>query len=320
MGSVSLIRSLSMPEGPEVRRYADALREALVGARVLELTTRIRTAKAWLADHPDAFKGRRVERVRSHGKHLLGHAEGGAFFHVHLMMWGRWQIVPPGDPLVLERDRRERARIITPDAAALLMSAPTFNVGVGDPYDAVPILATLGPDVLPEKGPFDEAAFRTRLAGHADRTVGAALLDQALVAGIGNYLRAEILYLCRIDPWRTVADLSEADVACLATTIAELSAHAYQTGGRTVNDTDYERLCTDADLVYQPDRAWETRHYVFRRTNLPCLRCGDTVRQKRQLTRHTEEGEEKTRIIYFCPTCQSTSVPLSKPKPKKTSS
>ena len=305
-----------MPEGPEVRRYADALAETLKGAPIRTFETRIRTAKAWLADHPDAFEGRRIERIRSHGKHLLGYAEGDTFFHVHLMMWGRWQIVAPDDPLVLERDRRERARIITPDAAALLMSAPTFNVGLGDPYAEVPILATLGPDVLPEEGPFDAAGFRTRLADHAGRTVGAALLDQTLVAGIGNYLRAEILYACRIDPWRKVADLSDADVACLATTIPSLSARAYQTDGRTVNDADYQRLQTDADLVYQPDRTWETRHYVFRRTNLPCLRCGDTVRQKRQVTRRTDE-EEKTRIIYFCPTCQSTSVPLAQPKRKK---
>ncbi|MGI9173789.1 MAG: Fpg/Nei family DNA glycosylase [Rhodothermales bacterium] len=300
-----------MPEGPEVRRYADALSDALVGARVVQLATRIRTAKAWLADHPDAFEGRHIERIRSHGKHLIGHTDEGAFFHVHLMMWGRWQIVAPDDPLVLERDRRERARIITPDVAALLMSAPMFNVGLGDPYAEVPILATLGPDVLPEEGPFDVAGFRTRLADHAGRTVGAVLLDQTLVAGIGNYLRAEILYACRIDPWRKVADLSEADVACLAITIPDLSARAYRTGGRTVDDTDYQRLQTDADLVYQPDRAWETRHYVFRRTNLPCLRCGDTIRQKRQVTRRTDD-EEKTRIIYFCPTCQSTSVPLPK--------
>ena len=308
-----------MPEGPEVRRYADALSDALVGARVLALTTRIRTAKAWLAGHPDAFVGQRIRRIRSHGKHLLGHTEDDAFFHAHLMIWGRWQIVTPDDPLVLERDRRERARILTPDVAALLMSAPTFNVGFGDPYAEIPILATLGPDVLPEDGPFDVAGFRLRLAEHADRTIGAALLDQALVAGIGNYLRAEILYLCRVDPWRKVVALAAADVACLATVIPELSAKAYQTGGRTVDDDAHERLRTDADLVYQPDRAWETRHYVFRRTNLPCLRCGDTVRQKRQVTRRTDD-EEKTRIIYFCPTCQSTSVPLPKAKSKKPAS
>ena len=285
-----------MPEGPEVRRYADVLAEAVEGAAIRQFETRNKAARAWLEDHPDAFEGRRLERVRSHGKHLLGYAEGGAFFHVHLMMWGRWEVVAPDDSLVLERDRKERARIVTPGAAALLMSAPTFDVGRGDPYAVLPLLAALGPDVLPEKGPFDADAFRARLPSHADRTIGAALLDQTVVAGIGNYLRAEILFVCRIDPWRKVRALSEADVDGLARTIPLVAARAYETGGRTVTDVDHERLRTDAALVRQPGRAWETRHYVFRRTNLPCLRCGDTVRQKRQVTRRDEEGEEKTRI------------------------
>ena len=305
-----------MPEGPEVRRYADVLADAVEGEEIQTFETRNKAARAWLADHPDAFVGRRLERIRSHGKHLLGYAEGGAFFHVHLMMWGRWQVVRPDDPLVLERDRKERARIVTPDAAALLMSAPTFDVERGDPYAALPLLAALGPDVLPEQGPFDADAFRERLAGHADRTVGAALLDQTVAAGIGNYLRAEILFACRIDPWQEVGALAEADVRCLAETVPLMARRAYQTGGQTVTDVDGERLRTDAALVRQLGRDWEIRHYVFRRTNLPCLRCGDTVRQKRQLTRRDEAGEEKTRIVYFCPTCQATSVPLPKASKK----
>jgi len=77
------------------------------------------------------------------------------------------------------------------------------------------------------------------------------------------------------------------------------------------------RLINDPSLVYTSGSEYGTRHYVFRRTNLPCLVCGSTIRQLRQVTRADEEGE-KTRIIYFfCPTCQRTNVELKKSKSKR---
>src|SRR4051812_3843558 len=135
-----------MPEGPEVRRHAEALDRALAGEPILEIAARTRAARAWLAERPTALVGRRVERVRSHGKHLVGWIEGGFYVHSHLMMWGRWTLVasPPGPP-----DRRERARIVAPRETALLLSAPVFDVGEGDPYARLERLAALGPDALP---------------------------------------------------------------------------------------------------------------------------------------------------------------------------
>jgi formamidopyrimidine-DNA glycosylase len=135
------------------------------------------------------------------------------------------------------------------------------------------------------------------------------LLDQTICAGIGNYLRAEILYECRLDPWRAIENLSDADLECLCRVVPLMARRALQNGGATVEDEHRERMRGDSSLVYVPEREYGTRHYVFRRTNLPCLRCGDTIRQLRQTTRVLDD-EEKTRIIYFCPTCQSTSVPL----------
>jgi formamidopyrimidine-DNA glycosylase len=311
-----------MPEGPEVRRAADALHAALAGQEIRTFGARTRLARAWLKEHPDAFVGRRVERVGSHGKHLVGRVEGGLFFHSHFLMWGRWHIVAPDDPAVETRDRRERARIVTDEAAALLYSAPHFHVGQGDPYEALPALPLLGPDVLPSDGTFDADGFLRRLDAEPDRTVGAALLDQTVAAGIGNYLRAEILYACRMDPWRLVGEMDEAERACLAVEVPRLCALAYEHGGRTVPEEVQAAMATDRDLRYSPHaHAWNTRHWVFRRTNLPCLTCDGYVRQKHQVTREwtDEAGEpvEKKRIIYFCPTCQGTSVPVKPARPHK---
>lgn len=306
-----------MPEGPEVRRFADKISQSLVGKPIVSLLARTKGAKAWLTAHPDILISRRIEKVRSHGKHLVVFIAGGYFFHSHLMMWGRWGIEtsPPQ-----EIDRRERARIVVPDATAILYSAPIFEIGEGNPFEVVENLCTLGGDILPypEDGLFDVQSFQQRLLTpeHRLRTIGAALLDQQIVAGIGNYLRAEILFECRIDPWKLVGDLTAEELERLAIAIPEIAQRAYVTGGFTVTDEMRSRMQTDASLVYNLGSEYGTRHYVFRRTNLPCLVCSNPIRQLRQITREDEEGET-TRIIYFCPNCQETKVELKKPKSKK---
>jgi len=300
-----------MPEGPEVRKYADALDGALAGRSIVSLEARTKEARQWLQENEQRIRGRQVERVVSHGKHLLGYIEGGFFFHSHLMMWGRWLTFGPHKRSrkskqleVPEKDRRERARIVVQGAAAILLSAPIFNVGEGDPYDKIEILATLGPDALPHGGRFDRKEFLRRLLEHNDESIGAALLNQGIVAGLGNYLRAEVLFNCKLNPWLTVGDLTQRNLGCLSKAIPRLTRDAYERGA-TAAEEDRKRMASEPSLVYQPGREIGTRHLVFRRTNLPCLRCGEKIRQLRQKTiRSQEEEEERTRIVYFCARCQ----------------
>ena len=313
-----------MPEGPEVRRYADKIGEALCGKPIITLTARTKAAKAWLLAREGVLEGRTVTRVWSHGKNLVGEIEGGYFFYSHLMMWGRWEIAR--DLPILETDRRERARITVPDAAALLLSAPVFEIGEGRAQDANAYLAGLGPDILPypEAGPFDTGEFLKRLRApeHAQHAIGAVLLNQQTLAGVGNYLRAEILFDCKLDPWRMVDELDANELQCLCESIAKMAQRAYTAGGATVTDDLRDRMRADDSLVYAPGRDFGTRHYVYHRTNLPCLVCGAIIRQKRQITRQQDEEageEEKERIIYFCPCCQNTAIelaPLKKKKPR----
>ena len=305
-----------MPEGPEVRKYADALDQVLSGRVVLSLEARTREARKWLEHNEQQLSGRRVERVVSHGKHLIGYISGDFFFHSHLMMWGRWQtfsVAARGKEKrfeLPEKDRRERARIVVEGGAAILLSAPIFNVGHGDPYKQIEILSTLGPDALPYRGRFDRREFQRRLflPEHYEETIGAALLNQQIVAGLGNYLRAEILFNCKLNPWLTVRELTKRNVTCLTRSIPQLAADAY-TRSATAPDADRERMASDPALVYQPGREYGTRHLVFRRTNLPCLRCGEAIRQLRQKTiQRGDEEEERTRIVYFCAKCQGVNI------------
>ena len=152
-----------------MRKYADALDAALTGRAIVSLEARTKDARKWLQENEPRVVGRRVERVVAHGKHLLGYIEGGFFFHSHLMMWGRWQTFGPAKGRrkskaieLPEKDRRERARIVVEGAAAILLSAPIFNVGEGDPYKKIEILNTLGPDALPYHGPFKRAGRNPR--------------------------------------------------------------------------------------------------------------------------------------------------------------
>jgi endonuclease VIII len=324
-----------MPEGPEVRKYADALGSLLTGHRITAIEARTRQARAWLQDNAKRVIGRRVARVFSHGKHLVGYIDGGFYFHSHLMMWGRWQtfsarrnslsatsasatrasestpnnLIFQRGQFVLERDRRERARIVVHGGAAILLSAPIFNVGAADPYQEIEILRRLGPDALPYNHRFAASEFTRRLLlpSHREVPVGAALLNQQIVAGLGNYLRAEILFACRLNPWRAIKDLGDRDLNCLSRAIPKKARRAYEVAS-TASDRDRERMSADKSLVYQPGREYGTRHMVFRRTNLPCLRCGERVRQLRQKTYHPDVNEaqgERTRIVYFCPKCQN---------------
>jgi formamidopyrimidine-DNA glycosylase len=304
-----------MPEGPEVRKYADSLNATLAGKPIKALEARTREARAWLKENESRLIGRRVLRITSHGKHLLGFLYGGYYFHSHLMMWGRWQVVK-SVVLPLEKDRRERARVVVDDSAAILLSAPIFNVGKGDPYKQIDNLRTLGPDVLPAKGKFNKREFRRRmlLAEHRAIPIGAALLNQRILAGLGNYLRAEVLFHCGLNPWRKVEDLNEEELRCLDRTAPELALRSYVSDA-TATEEDRTRMRADESLVYQVGREYGTRHLVFRRTNLPCLRCGETIRQLRQPTYNSEDPkqqsvakevqEERTRIVYFCPKCQN---------------
>ena len=304
-----------MPEGPEVRKYADALDAALTGRAIVSLEARTKDARKWLHENEQRLIGQRVERVVSHGKHLLGYIEGDFFFHSHLMMWGRWQTFGPtksrrkSKPIELpERDRRERARIVVEGAAAILLSAPIFNVGEGDPYKKIEILSTLGPDALPYRGRFEREEFLRRLFDHENEAIGAALLNQRIVAGLGNYLRAEVLFACKLNPWRTVGEITQRKLSCLSQTIPQLTRDAYERGA-TAAEEDRKRMASDPSLVYQPGREYGTRHMVFRRTNLPCLRCGEKIRQLRQKTiQNQDDEEERTRIVYFCAKCQATDL------------
>lgn len=272
-----------MPEGPEIRRVADRLNEA-VGGRVAErVLFGLDRLGRWQAE----LSGRRVLSVRPRGKALLTRFEEGLVLYSHNQLYGIWKTCAPGRP---PRTRRSlRVSIETPHRWARLYSASEIEVLREDELDRHPFLAKLGPDLLdPGTTP---VRIRKRLTDprFRGRALGSLLLDQGFVAGIGNYLRSEILFFSGLRPEVRPADLHEEQVAELARQMRAVIRRSYRTGGVT----ELSRHVRRARAAGEARRHW--RHAVFNRRGRPCRRCGHRV----------EKLLVASRQLYLCPSCQA---------------
>jgi endonuclease VIII len=243
-----------MPEGDSLHRAARRL-QVLVGECVEVETPHPRAAVKGLAGRLD---GRRLEHVEAVGKNLLLHFEGGLVLRSHLRLNGRWHVerrgaVRAGKPWLLLRGAEHEAVLWN---GAVLELVPGSR------------LPRLGPDILGE--PPDYETMLTRLRSDPRRAVGDALLDQRLVAGIGNLWRAEVLWEAGVSPWRRLEEIDDAEL-------------------RAVLVTAHTLMRTSVDGRRPP------RH-VYRRAGRPCSRCGGIV--------HSAPQGENARTAYWCPGCQ----------------
>jgi endonuclease-8 len=272
----------SMPEGPEIRRAADQLSRAIAGRRAEE----VRFGLPALKRHERTLSGRYVESVEARGKALLVHFDGGRSLYTHNQLYGRWVVVKPGAPPKTRRDLR--LAIHARERWALLYSASDIELWRRDELVTHPYLARLGVELLdPRVGPAEVLA-QVQDPRFARRSLGAVLLDQGFLAGVGNYLRSEILYVAGLRADQKLADLGLADRRRLAGTALALTRQSYRTKGVT---NDLERA---ARLKAEGMPFGRYRHHVFDREGEPCWTCGTTVR------RLSAAG----RSVFECPRCQ----------------
>ena len=245
-----------MPEGDTLQRAAARL-QVLVGQRVEVETPHPRAAVKQLAERLD---GRRLESVEAAGKNLLLRFEHGLVLRSHLQMTGRWQIDRRG------WTRRGRPWLVLRGAEheAVLWNGPVLELSRGS--SAVRVL---GPDILDEPPDLDGMVRRIR-GSSPGLAIGDALLDQGLVAGIGNVWRAEALWAARVSPWRRLAVVSDRELLAVLE-----AAHR---------------------LMLASVAGRRFRRQVYRRAGRPCPRCGEIVRSRPQ--------GDRVRIAYWCPACQ----------------
>jgi endonuclease-8 len=254
-----------MPEGPEVRKQADRLAKALVGRPLTEVWFEPARLKSWEA--PLRTAG--VAAIQTRGKAFLVRFTDGHTLYVHHQLYGRWSIARAG--ATTASTRTLRAALRTESAAALLWSATDVHVLDDADLAAHPYLCKLGPDVLDSTTTADVVLARLVDKRFARRSLAALFLDQGFLAGVGNYLRTEVLWLAGVDPTARPADLAADERERLAAATVSICRRAYVTGGVT-NDPESVAAGRAAGL---PRRAW--RHYAFGREGRPCPRCGASL-------------------------------------------
>ena len=270
-----------MPEGPEVRRQADRLAKALVGRPLAEVWFEPARLKVWEAP----LRAAGVAAVQSRGKAFLLRFHDGHTLYVHHQLYGRWSVVRSGAKVA--GTRTLRAALRTESTGALLWSATDVHVLDDEGLATHSYLQRLGPDVLDAATTPELVLARMEEKRFARRSLAALYLDQGFLAGVGNYLRTEVLWVAGVDPSARPAELSHAARARLAQATVHVCQRAYATGGVT-NDPEGVAAGKAAGL---PRRAW--RHHAFGRHGKPCSRCSGVI----------DRVELSGRRIYVC-ACQ----------------
>lgn len=271
-----------MPEGPEVHRHADRIRRYLKDQVAEEVWFAFEHLQEWASE----LRGQTVAGVEARGKALLIRFPRVAIY-VHLQLYGRWELRRPTSRDPTTR-RSLRLRIVTPNGRALLYSAS--EIAVLDPEDEVehPYLSKLGPDVLQPRLSAGVIQERYQSDRFRRRSLGALLLDQGFLGGVGNYLRSEILFEAKLPPRARPVDLAAQELKDLACATLTICRRSYKTGGIT---NDPERV---ADLEEEGYRRRELRWHVFGRAGAACWTCGAEV----------QRSEVGGRRLYLCPICQ----------------
>ncbi len=271
-----------MPEGPEIRREADRLGQVLIGCDI----TGVEFMHRHLRHFGAALSGLRIDSVTSRGKALLIAFETGPTIYAHNQLYGRWYVTKAGK--LPRTNRTLRLALHTPMNSALLYSASQIEVLSDAEVMAQPYLARLGPDALDERVVWRDILERLQHRAFAGRRLGGLYLDQSFVAGIGNYLRTEILYTASLHPLDRPKDLTRAQLGALARATLDVTRRAYATGGVTNTPARVEHL------KRQGLRRGQYRHLAFTRDGAPCYRCGASI----------DRFDVSGRRVYICAHCQ----------------
>jgi endonuclease-8 len=274
-----------VPEGDTIWRAARTLQRA-IGGRVV---TRFETVLVKLArvNEDTPLAGRVVEGVESAGKWMVMRFSGDLILLTHMLMSGSWHIYRPG-----ERWKRSRyeMRIVIETAEWL---AVAFTVPVAEFHTEATLarrdgFRTLGPQVL-EAG-FDAEQAVANLRSRPELEIGVALMTQRLVAGMGNVFKSEVCFACGVNPFRTVASLSDEDLRALMSAAVKLmKANITERSGDPIVTYFGMRRTTGRNDTSE-------NYWVYHRTGKPCRKCAAAIMGRK----HGIDA----RSSFWCPACQ----------------
>jgi endonuclease VIII len=274
-----------MPEGDTIYRAARTLHRALANQTVTAFESVLPKLERVEIDTP--ITNRTIEKVEAQGKWLLIHFSGDLILLTHMLMSGSWHIYRPN-----EKWKRHRAhmRIVIHTAQ---IDAVAFNVPIAEFHTADSLrrrrnFNQLGPNILAPT--YDDGEILRRLRANPDLEIGEALLAQSILAGLGNVFKSEIAFVCKVNPFRTVATLSITELTCLVATARKfLQANVTDNSGdQIVTHTGRRRTTGRSDR--------EENLFVYKRRAQPCRRCATPIQSRKQ--------SPSARTTFWCPTCQ----------------
>ena len=273
-----------MPEGDSVFRAARTLNRALAGKPVVRFESVLPSLTRVHEDAP--IIGRIVENVSSAGKHVLMRFSGDLVLRTHMKMNGSWHIYRPGERW--RKPRRDMRVLI----ATIDFEAVGFNVPVAEFLRRADLerhveLRNLGPDLLADHVDTAEAIARLKARGAME--IADALLNQRVIAGIGNVYKSEVLFACGVNPFGHVSALSDDElVRLIETGVRFLRANMSDSMSPMTTYAGYRRTTRHSN---PSERLW-----VYGRAQLPCRKCGTAISVRAQ-------GPD-ARLTYWCSRCQ----------------
>ena len=271
-----------MPEGPETKRMADKISKSLV----------LKNISSFEFYHPSLellknLKTISIRDVTSKSKAIIIRLNNDYSIITHNQLYGKWTFNKP--KTLIKTNRQLRIEIATEMIVVRLWSATDINVFKTHEEMQHPYLSKLGPDVLDEKTSYDIIKLKLISKNAIRRKLSGLLLDQRIIAGLGNYLRSEILFQAKINHDKKICNLNDSEISKLSMAIKDISIRAYQQKGSTL---DYEWI---RKSFGNSDNFKRVKHMVFNREGLPCLLCGTTI--KKIII--------SSRRIFLCPLCQN---------------
>lgn len=271
-----------MPEGPEIRRAADKIEAVLKNKTVEKIEFGLQPLKKFAKP----LRYSNVLSLETRGKALLTHFDSGFTIYSHNQLYGVWRVVKR-DKLP-KTNRQLRLAIHTDQHSALLYSASDISVWQTQRIEEHPFLQRIGPDILNPDLTWRDVAERLQSKAFSGRALNSVYLDQAFLAGLGNYLRSEILFIAGINPAQKARDLSKGQMGKLARTTLQISQRSYALAGVTLPERQYKTL------KKQGATYGKARFFVFGRASQPCRVCRTKI----------QRSTANSRRIYTCSICQ----------------
>ncbi len=278
-----------MPEGDTIYRSARAMQRAIGG----KVCTGFETGLAPLARVNDEapVAGRLVEKVEARGKWLLVHFSGDLILVTHMLMSGSWHLYRTGEKWWMGRDRM-RAVIRTADWQAIAFNVPVAELHTARSLERYSQIPKLGVDLLGEEYTREAGVARLKAYGaeHPEAEIAVVLLNQRVLAGLGNVYKSEVAFAAGVNPFRAMATVTERELETMAEVSGKwLKVNVLDGAGDGIVTYSGNRRTTGSS-----DRS--ERLWVYGRQGQECRRCGALVEMRKQ--------GEQARSTYWCPGCQ----------------